>query len=265
MELKTFMDLAPDVARNTRAEFSKWLVCEDLVEHVVDGLRKAGLDVDGQTPEVQVTPTVAVPAAPSEVPRLAVLPLKTRAGDAEIESFAEGLTEEITAGLSQFCHLVVVSASAAAGFQGQGDVREVSEELGARFVLDGSIRKAGSSIRVNMQLLDAATGAHLWAEHFDRNLDTSDIFEAQDELTDRIVATIADPFGVLTRSLAALMKAKPIDKLTAHECVLRTFGYWQQVRPDEHAEVRAGLEHAVKREPNHTGALSTTSPAPNKV
>ena len=257
--LKTFMDLAPDVARNTRAEFSKWLVCEDLVEHVVDGLRKAGLDVDGQTPEVQVTPTVAVPAAPSEVPRLAVLPLKTRAGDAEIESFAEGLTEEITAGLSQFCHLVVVSASAAAGFQGQGDVREVSEELGARFVLDGSIRKAGSSIRVNMQLLDAATGAHLWAERFDRNLDTSDIFEAQDELTDRIVATIADPFGVLTRSLAALMKAKPIDKLTAHECVLRTFGYWQQVRPDEHAEVRAGLEHAVKREPNHTGALACLS------
>ena len=199
------------------------------------------------------------PAAPSEVPRVAVLPLKTRAGDAEIESFGEGLTEEITSGLSQFRHLVVVSASAAAGFQGQAGVREVSKGLGARFVLEGSIRKAGSSIRVSVQLLDAATGAHLWAERFDRDLSTSDIFEAQDELTDRIVATVADPFGVLTRSLGALAKTKPVDTLTAHDCVLRTFVYWQQVVPDEHAEVRAALERALQREPDHAEALACLS------
>ena len=212
--------------------------------------------------ELQPSPrrsTAAPLAAPSEVPRVAVLPLKTRSGDAEIESFGEGLTEEITSGLSQFRHLVVVSASAAAGFQGQADVREVSKELGARFVLEGSMRKAGSSIRVSMQLLDAKTGAHLWAERFDRDLGATDIFAVQDELTDRIVATVADPFGVLTRSLGALAKAKPVDTLTAHECVLRTFAYWQQVRPDEHAEVRTALERALQREPDHAEALACLS------
>ena len=205
------------------------------------------------------SPSAATLAAPAEVPRMAVLPLKTRAGDAEIESFGEGLTEEITAGLSQFRHLVVVSASAAAGFQGQADMREVSKKLAARFVLEGSIRKAGSSVRVSVQLLDVATGAHLWAERFDRDLSTTDIFAVQDELTDRIVATVADPSGVLTRSLGALAKAKPVDTLTAHECVLRTFAYWQQMRPDEHAEVRAALEQALEREPNHAEALSCLS------
>ncbi len=260
--LKTFRDLAPDVARSVRAEISKWWVSEELVEHFLDGLRKGGLDVDGDGETTAATPvaaTVAAPTAPSEVPRVAVLPLKTRAGDADIESFADGLTEEITAGLSQFRHLVVVSASAAAGFQGQAGVREVSKELGARFVLEGSIRKAGSSIRVSVQLLDAATGAHLWAERFDRDLSATDLFTVQDELTDRIVATVADPFGVLTRSLGALAKAKPVETLTAHECVLRTFAYWQQVRPDEHAEVRRALEQALQREPDHAEALACLS------
>ena len=260
--LKAFVELAPDVARNPRAEWSKWFVSGEFVEHLVDGLRKAGLDVDGDGKTTAATPvaaTVAAPVAPSEVPRVAVLPLKTRAGDAEIESFAEGLTEEITACLSQFRHLVIVSASAAAGFQGKADVREVSKELGARFVLEGSIRKAGSSVRVSVQLLDAATGTHLWAEHFDRALSATDLFAVQDELTDRIVATVADPYGVLTRSLCTLVKAKPIDTLTAHECVLLMFAYWQQVRPDEHAEVRTALEQALQREPNHADALACLS------
>ena len=259
--LKTFIDVAPDFAQEARTELLKWFVPE-MVEHVLDGLRKAGLAVDGDgetTTAMPVAATVAGRAAPSQVPRVAVLPLKTRAGDAEIESFGEGLTEEITSGLSQFRHLVVVSARAAAGFQGQADVREVSKKLGARFVLEGSIRKAGSSIRVSVQLLDATTGAHLWAERFDRDLSTTDIFAAQDELTDRIVATVADPFGVLTRSLGALAKAKPVDTLTAYECVLRTFAYWQQVVPDEHAEMRAALERALQREPDHAEALACLS------
>ena len=259
--LKTFIELAPDVARNFRAELSKW--CSDeIVEHKVEGMRKAGLDVDDEgerTAATPAAPTVAAPATPSAVPRVAVLPLKTRAGDAELESFAEGLTEEITSGLSQFRHLVVVSASAAARVQESGDLRQVGQELNARFALLGSVRKTGSKIRVSVQLVDAANGAHLWAERFDRDLDTSDIFEAQDELTDRIVATVADPFGVLTRSLSALARAKPIDTLTAHDCVLQTFAYWQQERPDEHAEVRTAIEQALQREPDHAEALACLS------
>jgi len=152
-----------------------------------------------------------------------------------------------------------VSSSAAAGFQGQVDVRQVGKDLDARFVLVGSIRKAGSSIRVSIQLVDASTGDQLWAERLDRDLGTSDIFDTQDELTDRIVATVADSSGVLTRSLAALVKAKQVDTLTADECVLLTFAYWEQVRPDLHAEVRTALERAVKQEPRHAEAWACLS------
>ena len=205
------------------------------------------------------TSSTETPATPSGMPRVAVLPLKTRTGDAELEAFGEDLTEEITAGLSQFRHLIVVSASAAARFKGPADLAEVGRQLDARFLLEGSARKTGSSIRVSVQLVDARTGAHLWAERFDRDLSTSDIFTAQDELTDRIVATVADPFGVLTRSLSALVKAKPIDTLTAHDCVLRTFAYWQQVRPDEHAKLRTALDQALQREPNDAYALACPS------
>ena len=261
--LKTFIELAPDVATDPRVEISKWQgFSEEFIEHKLDGLRKAGLEIPGDPKSVSTAPIAAsteAVAAPSDVPRVAVLPFKTRVGDAELESFGEGLTDDITDGLSQFRHLVVMSVSAAAGLRSQAGVRDVRKELGARFLLEGSIRKAAASIRVSVQLVDASTGAHLWAERFDRNLNTSDIFEAQDELTDRIVATVADSSGVLTRSLCALVKAKPIDKLTAHECVLRNFGYGQQVRPDEHAEVRTALEHALEREPNHAEALASLS------
>ena len=199
------------------------------------------------------------PAVPSEVPRVAVLPLKTRAGDAELESFGEGLTEEITSGLSQFHHLIVVSASAAARFKGPTDLGQVGRQLDARFLLEGSARKTGSSIRVSVQLVDARTGAHLWAERFDRDLGSANILVVQDELTDRIVATVADPFGVLTRSLGTLVKAKPAGELTVHECILWTFSYWQRVVPDEHAEVRAALEQALEREPDHAEAWACLS------
>ncbi len=196
--------------------------------------------------------------SPSELPRVAVLPLKTGEVDPEIESFADGMTEEITAGLSQFRHLLVISASVAASLEGNADVREVGKELDARFILDGSVRRAGSSMRVSLQLLDAATGAHLWAERFDRDLGV-DLFAVQDELADRIVATIADPFGVLTRSLGDLVKAKPIDSLTAHEGVLLAFAHWERELLDTHAKTRTVLEQAVRREPNHADALACLS------
>ena len=184
-----------------------------------------------------------------------MLPLKTRGGDAELESFAESLTEEITAGLSRFRHLSVVTASAAARHDRESaDALEVGKELRVGFLLEGRVRKAANSIRVNVQLLDTGTGTDLWAERFDRDLVASDIFEAQDELTDRIVATAADPFGILTRSLSALAKSKPVDTLTADECVLRWFSYWGQVPEKEHGELRTAIERVLEREPNHADA-----------
>ena len=210
--------------------------------------------------------SIPEPAAPPEssfrqggIPWIAVLPFKTRGADDELDALAEGLTEDITAGLSLFSHLLVVSATSAAQYLGPADMRTVGAELGARFLIEGSIRKAGATVRVGVQLVDTTTGTHLWAEHFDRDLRESDVFKAQDELTDRIVATVAEGGGVLTRALGALVAATPADTLTAYECVIRYYAYRQQIHPEEHAVLRSALEQAVKREPEHADAWACLS------
>jgi tetratricopeptide (TPR) repeat protein len=152
------------------------------------------------------------------------------------------LTEDVIAGLALFPHL---SVAAEGSTQGRNE----------RFAIEGAVRKSGFSIRVNLKLLDGSSGAHLWAEQFDRDLGTGgDVFAAQDALTDRIVATVADSSGVLTRSLVALGKKKTDSELTALDCVLRAFAYSWQWRPQEHAELRTALERAVEREPDDASA-----------
>src|SRR5437660_8265128 len=112
---------------------------------------------------------------------VAVLPFKS-SGDAEMESFANGLGEEITTGLSRFRYLSVVASASSARLKGEvGDERDLSAKLGARYVLEGSIRKGGSAVRVSAQLVDTQTGAQLWAETYNRDLQASSIFAAQDD------------------------------------------------------------------------------------
>jgi TolB-like protein/tetratricopeptide (TPR) repeat protein len=195
-----------------------------------------------------------------EAPWIAVLPLKATAGDAELEAFADGLTEDITTGLSRFSHLFVISRNSALQFKGQSiDVRAVGKQLGARYALEGAVRKAGGTIRVSSQLLDASTGTHLWAESYDRDLAKLGIFAVQDDVTDRVVATVADPYGVLVRSMTLAVRDKPLEELTATELVLRFFAYWHQIRPDEHARLRTALERKLEREPAHADAWACLS------
>lgn len=186
------------------------------------------------------------------VPWLAVLPLKEQGSDPELTAFAHGLAEDITTGLSRFSHLQVVSRHSALQYAGRAlDVRAASRELGARFALEGALRKAGSAVRASVRLIDAATGTHLWAETYDRDLAVAGIFEVQDEITDRVVATVADPYGVLVRSMAPAVRDRPVEELSARELVLRACAYWHQIRPDEHARLRTALERKLEAEPTH--------------
>jgi hypothetical protein len=118
-------------------------------------------------------------------------------------------------------------------------------------VIEGSIRRRGRAIRVSAQLTDAASGTQLWAEAFDRELNDADTFQVQDDLTDHIVTTVADGYGVLVRSMAAPTRDRRVEELSASELVLRHYAFMQQVNPQEHAVLRAGLERALEREPNH--------------
>ncbi len=166
-----------------------------------------------------------------------MLPFKS-SGDAEMASFAEGLGEEITTGLSRFRYLSVVASASA----------DLDAKPAARYVVEGSLRKGGSTIRVSAQLVDGETGARLWAETYNRDLQASSIFAAQDDVAARIVATVADSYGVLAHSIRAAMRQKDDAELTPVEWQFQYFAYREQITPSAYAELKRRLERAVERD-----------------
>jgi TolB-like protein len=186
-------------------------------------------------------------AARGEELWIAVLPFKS-SGDAEMESFANGLGEDITTGLSRFRYLSVVASASAARLKGEaGDERALGAKLGARYVLEGSIRKGGSGIRVTAQLVDTQTGAQLWGETYNRDLQASSIFAAQDDVAGRIVATVADSYGVLVHSMRSAMRKKDDADLTPAEWQFQYFAYREQITPSNHAALKSRLESVAER------------------
>jgi serine/threonine-protein kinase len=179
---------------------------------------------------------------------VAVLPFKS-SGDMEMESFANGLGEEITTGLSRFRYLSVVASASTARLKGEtGDERTLGAKLGARYVLEGSIRKGGAGIRVSAQLVDTQTGAQLWAETYNRDLQASTIFAAQDDIAAHIVATVADSYGVLVHSMRDAIREKDDADLTPAEWQFQYFAYREQITPSNHAALKTRLQRAVKRD-----------------
>jgi adenylate cyclase len=152
----------------------------------------------------------AVPPLPSK-PSIAILPFANLSGDPEQEYFADGMTEDIIAALSRFRWLFVIARNTSFAYKDKSpDVRDVSRDLGVRYVLEGSVRRAGSRVRISSQLIDAETGNNIWAERFDR--DHTDIFAVQDEVTASIVATIAPEIG---QSEIERVKRRPPESLDA--------------------------------------------------
>ena len=178
------------------------------------------------------------------------MPFKLADGSAELSDFAEGLSEDICAGLARFPYLAVIAQkSVVRQAEDTRDVREFSQALGARYVIEGSVRQSGGSVRVSVRLIEASSGVSLWAENFTRDLATDQLFSVQDEVTDRVVATIADSFGVLVASMTSGISDKPEAELTPNDWVLRTFDYLRHYLPTAHLIMRDGLERAVERYP----------------
>ncbi len=204
-------------------------------------------------------PGVARPAGIEEF-WVAVLPFKHSGANADLTALAEGLTEEIMTGLSRFSYLRVIARSSTLQFTGKAaDVRAIGTKLGARYVMEGSLRQAGSALRVSVQMVDTTSGAQLWAESYDRAFQPEQIFALQDDLVPRIVSSVADAHGVLPHTLSEALRSKAPDQLTPYEAVLRSFGYGYRMTPDEHATVRAGLERAVKLAPGYADAWGMLS------
>jgi TolB-like protein len=187
---------------------------------------------------------------------IAVLPFKAHAGDPLVDALADGLTEDITTGLARFSYLHLVGRGSTLAYQGRAvDIRTVGKELGARYVMEGSVRKVASTVRISAQLIDAATGGALWAETYTRDLAAADVFALQDDVAGKIVATAADSYGVLTRAMGLVARGKAVT--SPYEAVLRGLGYWQVLTADEHREVRDGLERAVEQAPEYADAWAS--------
>jgi adenylate cyclase len=192
----------------------------------------------------------AVATAMSKKPSIAVLPLVNMSGDPEQEFFADGLTEDIITELSRFHDLLVISRNSTFVHKGKAvKVQEVAREFGVEYVLEGSVRKAGDRIRVTVQLIDAETDRHIWAERYDRELE--DIFAIQDEMTRAIVATLPGRVEAATHDRA---KRKPTDNMAAYECVLAAKVLHHRSVRQDNAEAQRLLDRALALDPNYAHA-----------
>jgi len=182
---------------------------------------------------------------------VAVLTFKYTGVNADLTALTEGLTEEIITGLSRFSYLRVIARGSTRRYSSEsGDVRAMGKELGARYVMEGSLRQAGSKVRIAAQLVDATTGAGLWAETYDRPFDAEAAFELVDDVVPRIVSTVADTQGILPHSMTEALRSRDPEQLSPYEAVLRSFGHFQRLNAAEHAAARAALERAVQQPPD---------------
>ncbi|MFB3111958.1 MAG: adenylate/guanylate cyclase domain-containing protein [Gemmatimonadales bacterium] len=185
-------------------------------------------------------------------PSIVVLPFTNMSGDPEQEYFSDGITEDIITALSRFRSLFVIARNSSFTYKDRAvDVKQISAELDVRYLLEGSVRKAGTRVRITAQLVEGTAGAHLWAERYDRDLD--DIFAVQDEITETIVGAIEPELGSSERKRA---RRKPPERLDAWESYQRGMSQFYQYTPNSRAEARRFFSRAIELDPNFGSAYA---------
>ncbi len=198
-----------------------------------------------------------LPPLPSG-PKIAIIPFTSLGGDDDDAQLAAGLTEDIAATLSRFSDLFVFSLNATDQYKGQSvDPRRIKEELGARYVLEGSVRRSKTTLRVVAKLLDARDAQRLWSQTYDRDLTATDIFAVLDEVTEGVVATIGSSNGVIRLKEAQLVRGRRTESLEAYECVALTAWFATKLSQEARTTVRTCLERTVKFSPNYSKAWSS--------
>jgi adenylate cyclase len=194
-------------------------------------------------------------------PSIAVLPFTNMSGDPEQEYFSDGITEDIVTELSRFPTLFVIARHSSFAFKGQTiDMKEVGDKLGVRYVVEGSVRKAGSRVRITAQLIDATTGNHIWAERYDRSI--ADIFEVQDEVTQAIVATLP---GQIEKAVAERSGRKRTESMTAYDCLLRGNRHFHRIAYDDLLEAKRLYQQAIDLDPQFATAYSRLAATDNLI
>ena len=228
-------------------------------QRLIRTVPRKGIRFVGEVREQQSEPALAQhPAHPLSLPdkpSIGVLPFQNLSGDPEQEYFADGMVEEIITALSRMRGLFVIARNSSFTYKDRTiDVKQVGHELGVRYVLEGSVRRAGSRVRITAQLIDAVTGAHLWADRFDG--DISDVFELQDRITENVVAAI-EP----TIELAEIerLKRKPAVNVDAYDLLLRALQLERDFTDESLAAAVQCLEEALAIDPSYAPAMALAS------
>jgi TolB-like protein/class 3 adenylate cyclase/Tfp pilus assembly protein PilF len=220
---------------------------EQQVKNIEEPVRAYKVRLGGETAYSPTTP-VGTPAKPS----LAVLPFVNMSGDPDQEYFADGITEDITTALSNSGWFFVTARHSAFAYKGKAiDVRQVGKELGVQYVLEGSVRKGGDKIRVTAQLIETATGKHIWANRYDGKLE--DIFDLQDQITETIVATLEPEFH---RAEAERVAQKRPESMEAYDYLLRGVAYMNKLTPEDTRTALQYFRKAIEKDPNYGRAYA---------
>ena len=227
-----------------------------VLERILGALRKAGLPETSRAVSPAPAPakplpksktTLALPAKPS----IAVLPFTNMSDDPEQGYFSDGMTDDLITDLAKISGLFVIARNSVFTYKGRAvKVQTVASELGVRYVLEGSVRKAGGRVRINAQLVDAITGRHLWAERYDREYKA--IFALQDEITAKIVSALA--IELTDGEKAGRAARKQRTNLQAHEAFLRAKQYLWRFTTKDTAKAKELFEKAIELDPNHARA-----------
>jgi adenylate cyclase len=248
--------LSEDAYRQVRSRLD--LAISDLGEtrlkNIAEPMRVYSLQVGiAAQPKASAQPAAAVPEQPAmalalpDRPSIAVLPFTNMSGDADQDYFADGMVEDIITGLARIKWLFVIARNSSFAYKGKSmDVKQTARELGVRYLLEGSVRKASGRVRVTGQVIEAETGRHIWAERYDRTLD--DVFAIQDELTMSVVAAIEPS---LRQAEIERVKRKRPDSLDAYDLVLRAIPLVYPAMPESAAQALVLLESALEIEPGY--------------
>ena len=232
-----FDDMGPQTLKNIAEPMRAWRLQID----------KNSPSTTAKKPAVEVAQPLALPDKPS----IAVLPFQNMSGDPEQDYFADGMVEDIITALSRFKSLFVIARNSSFTYKGKAvDIKQVGRELGVRYVLEGSVRKAGSRVRITGQLVDTATGAHLWADRFDGGL--GDVFDLQDQVTESVVGAIAP---AVEKAEIERAKRKPTESLDAYTLYLRGLAAFYQLGDRQANEEALRLfNSAIELDPDFASA-----------
>ena len=237
------ISLSEDAWRQVRDKLPETFVDlgDRTLKNIARPVRVYGVDVGGATEAPHRT--LPLPDKPS----IAVLPFQNMSGDPEQDYFTDGMVEDLITGLSRISWLFVIARNSSFAYKGKPvDIKQVGRELGVRYVVEGSVRKAGNRVRITAQLIEAETGTHLWADKYDGVL--ADVFDLQDEITETIVGII-EP-SVRRAEIERARRKRP-DNLDAYDLYLRALPHTHPAMPDEAAIAIRYLERAVELDPEY--------------